>query len=360
MEPFKLGQFILGENTQAFFKQHKLGFVSCLDMSWCHDLEKNLDSPHPLAQDLEQFSSWLQNNKSAVENGLSFLHKNQEARHQPKFLLPDIQTAFVFLIPYAKGSVSDMPSVEQQAVKQDPNQPIKHKIGRYAWVPDYHHSVKQHLQQVFETLATQYTLPHLLFRPIIDSAPFLDRVYAKQAGLGFVGKNTMLIRPGLGSYFFIASVLTNYTIEQWQQAGLLQTTQPMATQSLPSCGTCRRCIDACPTHALLDYQLVAHNCLAYWTIERKSEPIPQNIQDKWEQIFGCDICQEVCPYNWKPNVNIDLLDAFNSLPQLEYTPKQFYQWVLQSTKKEWQATAFGRVPKRKMLQNIDMWQSRHT
>jgi epoxyqueuosine reductase len=169
----------------------------------------------------------------------------------------------------------------------DPSDPQALKIAKYARGTDYHYVVKDRLK---ELLAFAETLsPGLRGRALTDSAPIMEKPLAVKAGLGWMGKNGNVILPAQGSFFFLGELLLNVE--------LAYDATPIANH----CGTCRRCIDACPTEAIVDAGVIdANRCISYWTIEYKGERFPESIQKNlsgW--IFGCDICQDVCPWNIK-------------------------------------------------------------
>ncbi len=158
------------------------------------------------------------------------------------------------------------------------------RISRYAWGDDYHDVMKEKLYALFEWL--DEAAGGIEGRVFVDSAPVLDKVWAQRSGLGWIGKHTNLINSSLGSYFFIGELIVDVPLEY-----------DRATEDF--CGTCTRCIDACPTDAIYrPYAVDANRCISYWTIEHRGDDIPEDIQpgfDNW--IFGCDICQDVCPWN---------------------------------------------------------------
>jgi epoxyqueuosine reductase len=161
------------------------------------------------------------------------------------------------------------------------------KISRYAYGLDYHVVMKEKLAQLFDFIREQL-YPGLVGRLFVDSAPVLERSLAVRAGLGWIGKNNMLIHRKLGSYVFIGEMLVNMDL-------------PYGTNLInDGCGGCSRCVDACPTKAILPgRQIDANRCISYHTIENKGE-IPQHLKGQFDGwIFGCDICQEVCPWNRK-------------------------------------------------------------
>ncbi len=159
------------------------------------------------------------------------------------------------------------------------------KIARYARGADYHDVMKGRLHALCDALRREH--PSQQFRACVDTAPLMEREHAARAGLGWVGKHTLLIHPVLGSYFFLGGVVTTLPLEP----------PPDQEQTADHCGTCTRCIDACPTSAITPYSVDASRCIAYLTIENRGrEPAAQPAaREGW--LFGCDICQEVCPHN---------------------------------------------------------------
>lgn len=165
--------------------------------------------------------------------------------------------------------------------------PARGWISRYAWSrEDYHDSVLRRLREVEAKLKECLPEP-IETRSYVDTGPIVERVYAKYAGIGWLGKNTCLINQKIGSWLFLGVIVTSLEL----------------TPDLPSpdrCGTCTRCIDACPTHAFVaPHQLDSNKCIAYLTIEKRG-PIPEELREGiGHQVFGCDICQDVCPWNRK-------------------------------------------------------------
>jgi len=166
-------------------------------------------------------------------------------------------------------------------------------ISRYAWGQDYHDAVMEKLRVVEHKLRQEYgerEVPELQTRRYVDTGPLVERVYAKYAGVGWIGKNTCILNQKLGSWLFLGVILTSLEL----------------APDLPApdrCGSCTRCIDACPTDALIaPYQLDANRCIAYLTIEKRGA-IPEDIREGiGRHVFGCDICQDVCPWNRKAPV----------------------------------------------------------
>lgn len=212
---------------------------------------------------------WLDNGYQA---GMCYMANHFEKRVNPALLVDGAKTVVSVLMNY-------YPEQEQS----DPTAP---KIARYAYGKDYHFVIKEKLQRLFAYIKNEI-YPDLEGRVFTDSAPVLDRAWAVKSGLGWIGKNTNLIHKKLGSFVFIGELIINLEL-------------PGSEQVKAACGGCTRCIDACPTGALISpYRLDANQCISYLTIEHRGA-IPEEFKGKMEnRVFGCDICQEVCPWNWK-------------------------------------------------------------
>ena len=218
-----------------------------------------------LARPLDQaYKRYLEALFEGRLSGLRYLTENPALRQDPRVLLPSAQTLIILLKSYYQGVRSRPP------------------IAQYAWGKDYHQVLRRKVEIIGDYLLRKGGAGTEV-RPFIDTAPILEKAYAQQAGLGWIGKNTLLINPKLGSYTFIAGLATNLFL------------MPDAPFGRDLCGTCQRCVEACPTGALEPYRLDVRRCIAYWTIEAPtlSEGAPSS--GSW--IFGCDECQAVCPWN---------------------------------------------------------------
>jgi epoxyqueuosine reductase len=198
-------------------------------------------------------------------------------------------------------------------------------ISRYAWGrQDYHDSVMQRLRRVEAALKTASGDDQLITRCHVDTGPIVERVVAKYAGVGWIGKNTCIINQKLGSWLFLGVILTSLDL----------------TPSLPApdrCGTCTRCIDACPTDALIaPYRLDSNKCISYLTIEKRGV-IPQELREEMgRHVFGCDICQDVCPWNRKAPAT----DAAEFQPRAELVNPAL-DWLAEMSAEEFRTTFRG-------------------
>lgn len=244
-----------------------------------------------------RFLDWLRHGRAA---GMSYLHRGAEARSHPSSLLDGVRSLVVVMLSY--GNRSD------EGYEPD-NRPVG-KIARYARGGDYHELFWRRLERLLDWVRQER--PNARGRAVCDSAPLLERDFAVLAGLGWIGKNTLLIDRRLGSYTLLGTLLLDIELE------------PSDPHRAFHCGTCTRCLDACPTDAFVGpFELDANRCLSYWTIEHRGA-IPEEIAGSLEGwAFGCDICQEVCPWNRKapPGGDSDLM------PRPEWTEPDLLAWL---------------------------------
>lgn len=214
------------------------------------------------------FQDWLNKNHHGEMNYLA-TERNLTRRADPKQILPECKSILILAIPYTPISEKN----------------TSLRIASYALGDDYHDILPQKLKTIVEFIEAQLG-EKISNRYYTDSGPILERELAQRAGLGWIGKNSMLINPTAGSTFFLAEILLGIELE------------PDEKFTTDHCGTCTRCITACPTNCILPNRTInANHCISYLTIENKKD-IPENLREKignW--IFGCDICQQVCPWN---------------------------------------------------------------
>ncbi len=221
---------------------------------------------------ISRFAEWLER---GFAGEMDYLARRKEAYEHPAGVLPGAKSLLMLAFPYRT---------------QEPREclPGQGKISRYAWgTADYHDLIHDRLKKLADEL--RQWVPDAKVRGVVDSAPLLEREFAQAAGFGWQGKHTLLIHRDIGSYFFLAALLTDQELI-YEDAF-----------AADHCGTCRACLDACPTKAFPEpYVLDATKCISYLTIELR-QPIPTELRPGLEEwLFGCDVCQDVCPWNERP------------------------------------------------------------
>ncbi len=231
--------------------------------------------PTDLDDEKKRLQAWLNEGYHA---DMEWMPRHAEKRCSPTLLWEGVQSVVVVVLNYFPG--------------WEAGQGDSIKVARYALGKDYHKIIRRKLGKVLQHLQKEH--PDLDGRPFVDSAPLLEKALAVRAGLGWQGKHSLLITKESGSWVMIGALFLNAPVE---------TFHPPKENTLPTghCGTCTRCITACPTDAIVaPAQVDSRRCIAYWTIENSEDTLPsfiQKHQNGW--IFGCDICQEVCPWNLK-------------------------------------------------------------
>ena len=251
-------------------------------------------------RDAERFEQWVRAGKAGT---MQYLKRTEEGTGEGRMIRSRIGLAF----PWAKSAIVCFSNYESgQPRSINPAAEGTGWIARYAWSSrrdasgvqrpsDYHKVLKKRLQVIEARMRVK--LGEFEARGFVDTGPVVERSIATAAGIGWTGKNTCLIHPKLGSFGFLAVLLTSLPVEE-------ETAQ---LKPLPGrCGTCTRCLDACPTGALIaPYQMDARRCIAYLTIEHRDVIEPELMEGMGRQVFGCDICQDVCPWNRKAPIGSD-------------------------------------------------------
>lgn len=226
-----------------------------------------------LDEDAFRLEAWLNNN---YHGSMGYMENYFDLRVDPGKLVPGAQTVITLMLNY------------YPVVRQRIDAP---QIAKYAYGKDYHYVIREKLQELIQLIKDN--IGDINGRGFVDSAPVLERSWAQRSGLGWIGKNGNLINKQSGSFFFIATLITDLELEY---------DDPLAKDY---CGSCSKCIDACPTDAILPGKVIdGSKCISYFTIELKDQLIPEHMKGKFDNwMFGCDVCQDVCPWNRfsKPN-----------------------------------------------------------
>lgn len=264
--------------SAALIKQvaHAVGFDAC-----------GIAEARPLAEADLGLDAWLALGGHA---DMHYMAEHRDLRHDPRLLVPGAHSVVSLLLGYKPS----------QQLATTP------RIAQYAYGEDYHERVKRLLYQLIARIQEHY--PDFEARPFVDTAPISDKLWAARAGLGWIGRNTLLVNPVLGSYCFIGELVTTASFDSYDA--------PIENQ----CGDCRRCVDACPNHALMPSSqgcsVNANACASYHTIENRSAQLPADIKLSG-YAFGCDCCQLVCPYNHAAEVRYEVSEErFEQLEQL--------------------------------------------
>jgi epoxyqueuosine reductase len=237
-------------------KAAELGFFFC-----------GISKAEFLEDEAKNLETWL---KRTYNGKMGYMENHFDKRLDPRLLVEDSKSVVSLLMNYY--------TEEQQLDKTAP------KLSKYAFGEDYHFVIKDKLTELFLFIQTE--IGEVNGRVFVDSAPVMDKVWAKKAGLGWIGKNSNLINPKNGSFFFIAELILDLDLDY---------DGPIKDY----CGTCTKCIDACPTDAIVEpYVVDGSKCISYLTIELKDALIPEEFMGKLDNwMFGCDVCQDVCPWN---------------------------------------------------------------
>lgn len=245
------------ENPTRFLKRkaNNLGFLSC-----------GISKAVFLEEEATKLENWLNDGKHGK---MKYMENHFDMRLDPRKLVPD-----------AKSVISLSYNYFNENLQKDKDAP---KISKYAYGNDYHKVIKEKLKILFRELQKEFG--DINGRVFIDSAPIMEKAWAAKSGLGWIGKNTNLISQKVGSFYFLAEIIVDLEFEY-------------DTPVTDHCGSCTACIDSCPTGALVKpYEIDASKCISYLTIELKDE-IPSEFNGKMDNwAFGCDVCQDVCPWN---------------------------------------------------------------
>ena len=258
----------------------RLGFLSC-----------GISKAEFLEEEAPRLEKWL---KKQMHGEMHYMENHFDKRLDPTKLVPDSKSVISLLLNYFPSETQ----IEDS-----------YKISKYAYGTDYHFVIKDKLKELLAFISDEIGEVH--GRAFVDSAPVLDKAWAAKSGLGWMGKHSNLLTKQLGSFYFIAELIVDLDLEY---------DAPVTDH----CGACTACIDACPTEAIIaPYVVDGSKCISYFTIELKNE-IPSNVRGQFDDwVFGCDVCQDVCPWNRFSTSHNEPL--FNANPEL-----------LSMTKKDWE------------------------
>lgn len=286
----------------------RLGFLSC-----------GISKAEFLEEEAPRLENWLSNN---YHGQMNYMENHFDKRLNPTLLVEDAKSVISLLLNYYPSEIQNEES---------------YKISKYAYGKDYHFVIKEKLKELLHFIQTK--IGDVSGRAFVDSAPVLDKAWAAKSGLGWIGKNSNLITQKVGSFYFIAELIVDLDLE-YDHA------------TTDHCGTCTACIDACPTEAIVaPYQVDGSKCISYFTIELKDN-LPQEMKSKFDDwMFGCDVCQDVCPWNRFSQSHNEPL--FNPNPELLSFSKKDWEEITNDTfNKIFKSTAVKRAKFEGLKRNI--------
>ncbi|RZJ73961.1 tRNA epoxyqueuosine(34) reductase QueG [Flavobacterium sp.] len=295
----------------AFIKQEakRLGFMSC-----------GISKAGFLEQEAPRLEAWLKNN---MQGEMSYMENHFDKRLDPTKLVEGSKSVISLLLNY-------FPSESQNEES--------FKISKYAYGQDYHFVIKDKLRELLFSIQTE--IGDVDGRAFVDSAPVLDKAWAAKSGLGWIGKNSNLLSKKVGSFFFIAELIVDLELDY-------------DNATTDHCGSCTACLDACPTQAIVaPYVVDGSKCISYFTIELK-ENLPSEMKGKFDDwMFGCDVCQDVCPWNRFSKPHSEPL--FNPNPELLSMSKKDWEEITEETfRKVFKNSAVKRTKYSGLKRNID-------
>jgi epoxyqueuosine reductase len=301
----------LKEKYSTFIKSEalRLGFLSC-----------GISKSGFLEEEAPRLENWLNQNHHGQ---MSYMENHFDKRLNPNLLVDDAKSVVSLLLNYYPAETQNDDS---------------YMISKYAYGQDYHFVIKEKLNALLYSI--QKNIGEVTGRAFVDSAPVLDKAWAAKSGLGWIGKNSNLITKSVGSFYFVAELIIDLDLE-YDHA------------TTDHCGTCTACIDACPTEAIVaPYVVDGSKCISYFTIELK-ENIPSEMKGKFNDwAFGCDVCQDVCPWNKFSKPHNEPL--FNPHPDLLSMTKKDWEEITEETfKKVFKNSAVKRTKLDGLKRNID-------
>jgi epoxyqueuosine reductase len=287
----------------------RLGFLSC-----------GISKAGFLEEEAPRLENWLNNQ---MNGQMSYMENHFDKRLNPALLVDDAKSVISLLLNYYPSELQNQDS---------------YKISKYAYGQDYHHVIKEKLKELLYFIQTE--IGQVSGRAFVDSAPVLDKAWAAKSGLGWIGKNSNLITQKVGSFYFIAELIVDLELDY-------------DTPTTDHCGSCTACLDACPTEAIVaPYVVDGSKCISYFTIELKDN-LPQEMKGKFDDwMFGCDVCQDVCPWNRfsKPH-NEPLFHANSDI--LNFSKSDWEEITVDTFQKVFKNSAVKRTKYEGLLRNIN-------
>ena len=287
----------------------RLGFLSC-----------GISKAGFLEEEAPRLENWLNNRMNGQMN---YMENHFDKRLNPTLLVDDAKSVISLLLNYYPSEIQNQDS---------------YKISKYAYGQDYHHVIKEKLKELLHFIQSE--IGEVSGRAFVDSAPVLDKAWAAKSGLGWVGKNSNLITQKVGSFYFIAELIIDLELDY-------------DTPTTDHCGSCTACLDACPTEAIVaPYVVDGSKCISYFTIELKDN-LPQEMKGKFDDwMFGCDVCQDVCPWNRfsKPH-NEPLFQANSNI--LNFSKSDWEEISVDTFQNVFKNSAVKRTKYEGLLRNID-------
>lgn len=282
-------------------------------------------APVAEADGFDHLRDWL---AKGFAGEMGYLERQAEARRHPASILPDVKSVVMVGLNYQSAVRGQRSAVSQSRRAQ---------VAQYALGADYHDVLRAKLNRLLEWV--QQEVPGCQGRGVVDTAPLLERDFARRAGLGWFGKNTMILNKRLGSFFFLGALLLDVEL------------RPDAPHQASHCGTCTACLDACPTGAFVGpYQLDSRRCISYLTIELRG-PVPEELRRPMgDWLFGCDICQDVCPWNRKAPIGTDP-DLQPRADLIAIDPAELFALSDNEFRRRFRDTALWRTKRRGLLRN---------
>ena len=287
----------------------RLGFLSC-----------GISKAGFLEEEAPRLENWLNNQ---MNGQMSYMENHFDKRLNPTLLVDGAKSVISLLLNYYPSELQNEDS---------------YKISKYAYGQDYHHVIKEKLKELLHFIQTE--IGEASGRAFVDSAPVLDKAWAAKSGLGWVGKNSNLITQKVGSFYFIAELIIDLELEY-------------DSPTTVHCGSCTACLDACPTEAIVaPYVVDGSKCISYFTIELKDN-LPQEMKGKFDDwMFGCDVCQDVCPWNRfsKPH-NEPLFEANPDI--VNFSKSDWEEITVDTFQKVFKNSAVKRTKYEGLLRNIN-------